>query len=33
MQNRLNNDYYTSMYRMTYERGKLWSYAKVPYDD
>ncbi len=33
MQNRLNNDYYTSMYKMTYERGKLWSYAKVPYDD
>ncbi|MBR6115548.1 MAG: transglutaminase domain-containing protein [Oscillospiraceae bacterium] len=33
MQNRLNDDYYTSMYKMTYERGKLWSYAKVPYDD
>lgn len=30
---RLENDYYTSMYKITYERGKLWSYAKVPYDD
>ena len=28
MQNRLNNDYYTSMYKMTYERGKLWSYVR-----
>ena len=33
MQNRLNNDYYTSMYQMTYERGKLWSYAREPYKD
>ena len=33
MQNRLNNDFYTSMYQMTYERGKLWSYAKEPYKD
>ena len=33
MQNRLNNDFYTSMYKMTYERGKLWSYAKEPYPD
>lgn len=28
MQNRLNNDYYTSMYKMTYERGKGWSYVR-----
>jgi transglutaminase-like putative cysteine protease len=33
MQNRLRDDFYTSMYQMTIERGKLWSYAKEPYDD
>ena len=33
MQNRLHDDFYTSMYQMTYERGKLWSYAKEPYND
>jgi len=33
MQYRLQDDYYTSMYQMTAERSKLWSYAKVPYND
>lgn len=33
MQNRLNDDYYTSMYKMTYDRGALWSYAREPYPD
>ena len=33
MQYRLQNDYYTSMYQMTMERSKLWSYAKEPYKD
>ena len=33
MQYRLQDDYYTSMYQMTMERSKLWSYAKEPYKD
>ena len=33
MSNRLNGDYYTSMFKMTYETAKLWSYAKEPYAD
>ena len=33
MQYRLQDDYYTNMYQMPPERSKLWSYAKVPYDD
>ena len=30
---RLQGDYYTSCYQMTYEQGKYWSYAWEPYDD
>lgn len=30
---RLLDDYVSNLYKMTYEQGKLWSYAKVPYDD
>ncbi len=30
---RLQNDYYTSLYKLTYEQGEFWSYAREPYDD
>jgi len=30
---RLLDDYVSNLYKMTYEQGKLWSYARVPYDD
>lgn len=33
MQCRLNDDYYTSMYKIDYDRGALWSYAREPYAD
>ena len=33
MSYRLVNDYVTSMYKITYERGEIWSYARVPYED
>ena len=33
MQYRLIDDCITSMYKLDYERGALWSYAREPYDD
>lgn len=33
MQNRLHDDFYTSMFKMTMERAKGWSYAREPYPD
>ena len=30
---RLQDDYISNLYKMSYEQATLWSYAKVPYDD
>lgn len=30
---RLQNDYSTSLYKMTYAQGEFWSYAREPYPD
>ena len=33
MSQRLQDDYISNLYKMTYEQGKYWSYAWEPYDD
>ena len=33
MSQRLQDDYISNLYKMTYEQGKYWSYAWVPYED
>lgn len=33
MTSRLNKDFYSKNYMLTYEQGKYWSYAREPYED
>jgi len=33
MSQRLQDDYISNLYKMTYEQGEYWSYAWEPYDD
>ncbi len=33
MSQRLQDDYISNLYKMTYKQGEYWSYARVPYED